>query len=515
MKTKRPVVLMILDGWGIGNQDDSNAVYLAQTPFLKRLEADYPTTQLTCSGPSVGLPEGIMGNSEVGHLNIGAGRIVYQDLLRIDNAIADGSFFKNSEIVKLMERLKQDQKGLHIMGLLSDGGVHSQLTHLLALLDLSKQVGLKAVYVHPILDGRDTPPDSGVQYLEKLYQYLNQTDAAKIATVCGRYYAMDRDNRWERIERAYQLYTGGKGAAYQDPITAIRSAYTAGETDEFVQPIVITRADGSPMATVADGDGILFFNFRADRAREITRAFTQSDFSQFDRGNPPDLAGYLCMTMYDENFELPMAFAPVHLSNILAEVISQHGLKQLRIAETEKYAHVTYFFNGGEEASFPGEERCLIDSPRDVPTYDHKPEMSAFAVTAELEKRLQRDAIDLVVVNFANMDMVGHTGVRDAAIKACRTVDQCVEKIVKQVLDQDGLLLITADHGNAETMVDRNGKVHTAHTTNPVPLILVDPKRRNVQLQEGILGDIAPTILDLMGIPKPSEMTGNSIILAP
>ncbi len=512
MTTKKPVVLMILDGWGIGDQDQTDAVFSAQTPFLDQLKKEYPATRLTCSGPAVGLPEGIMGNSEVGHLNIGAGRIVYQDLLRIDNAVSDGSFFENTVFLDLMATLRDNRKSLHLMGLLSDGGVHSQFTHLLALLEMSLKAGVEQVYIHPILDGRDTPPESGLGYLKQLAQHLDKINHGRIATVCGRYYAMDRDNRWERVERAYRLYTEGKGTPFSDPISAVQASYEKGETDEFVQPAAIVGENQKPVGTVADGDGIIFFNFRADRAREITKAFTQKDFSGFDRGNLPDLGGYVCMTLYDETFNLPMAFAPVHLENILGAVISSKGLKQLRIAETEKYAHVTYFFNGGEETSFPGEERCLIDSPRDVPTYDHKPEMSARAVTEELLKRLQEDRNDFIVVNYANMDMVGHTGVFSAAVNACATVNDCVEKIVTQVLKQNGILLITADHGNAETMLDSNGRIFTAHTTNPVPLILVDPDRRNISLNEGILGDIAPTLLALMGIPKPVEMTGNSLL---
>jgi 2,3-bisphosphoglycerate-independent phosphoglycerate mutase len=512
MDAKKPFLLMILDGWGMGKPDRSNAVFQAETPFLDQLKANYPATQLVCSGPSVGLPEGIMGNSEVGHLNIGAGRIVYQDLLRIDTAISDGSFYKNQVFLELMHRLKEHNKSLHLMGLLSDGGVHSQLTHLFALLSLSKQAGVKCVFVHPILDGRDTSPDSGVTYLESLIQYMDKIGHGRIATICGRYYAMDRDNRWDRVERAYCLYTKGQGQGCNDPIKAIRDAYKKGETDEFVQPVFIKGEDEKPMATVSDGDGIIFFNFRADRARELTRAFTHMDFTGFKRKTKPALTGYVCMTLYDETFDLPMAFAPAHLSQILGEVISQQGLRQLRIAETEKYAHVTYFFNGGEERSFPGEDRCLIDSPRDVPTYDHKPEMSAFAVTKELLKRLKSNTYDFIVVNFANMDMVGHTGVQKAAETACTAVDKCVQKIVEKTLAQKGILLITADHGNAETMRDEKGDIHTAHTTNPVPFILVSPDRLEVELNEGVLGDIAPTMLELMEIAKPDEMTGKSLL---
>ena len=512
MDAKRPAVLMILDGWGIGKLNDSNAIFEAKTPCLDRLKDEYPTTQLICSGPSVGLPEGIMGNSEVGHLNIGAGRIVYQDLLRIDNAISDGSFYENTVFLNLMSQLKNNKKSLHLIGLLSDGGVHSQFSHLLALLDLAKKAGVKRLYVHPILDGRDTPPDSGVKYLEKLIQYMGKIEYGQITTLCGRYYAMDRDNRWDRVERAYRLYTLGQGQGFHDPIDAIKKAYEKGETDEFVQPIVIMDSNQKPVARVSDGDGIIFFNFRADRARELTRAFTHTDFNGFERGKAPGLSGYVCMTLYDETFDLPMAFTPVHLSQILGAVVSQKGLKQLRIAETEKYAHVTYFFNGGEETSFSGEDRCLVDSPRDVPTYDYKPEMSVYMVTEELLKRLTSDRYDFIVVNFANMDMVGHTGVKKAAMAACEAVDACVAKVVNQVLAQNGFLIITADHGNAETMLDEEGHVHTAHTTNPVPLILVGSDRRDHKLNQGILGDIAPTVLELMGISQPEEMTGKSLL---
>ena len=513
MDAKRPAVLMILDGWGIGKLNASNAIFEAKTPCLDRLKDEYPTTRLTCSGPSVGLPDGIMGNSEVGHLNIGAGRIVYQDLLRIDKAISDGNFYENTVFLELMSKLRNNKKSLHLMGLLSDGGVHSQFSHLLALLDLAKKAGVERLYVHPILDGRDTPPDSGVKYLGKLIQYMDKIEYGKIATLCGRYYAMDRDNRWDRVERAYRLYTKSQGqGGFQDPIDAIKNAYEKGETDEFVQPIVMVDSGQKAVTQVSEGDGIIFFNFRADRARELTRAFTHTDFNGFDRGSKLDLSGYVCMTLYDETFDLPMAFAPVHLSQILGEVISQKGLKQLRIAETEKYAHVTYFFNGGEETSFSGEERCLIDSPRDVPTYDYKPEMSAYIVTEELLKRLASDAYDFIVINFANMDMVGHTGVKKAAMAACEAVDTCVAKIVDQVLAQNGVLMITADHGNAETMLNEEGHVHTAHTTNPVPLILVDSDRRDHKLNQGILGDIAPTVLELMGVSQPKEMTGTSLL---
>jgi 2,3-bisphosphoglycerate-independent phosphoglycerate mutase len=505
-------MLMILDGWGIRQADQANAVTLARTPNLDGLAADYSCTQLRTSGDAVGLPDGVMGNSEVGHLNIGAGRIVFQDLLRIDHAIRDGVFFANPAINKGIESALSKDKALHLMGLISDGGVHSQLRHLLALLDLAKQKGLVKVFVHAILDGRDTAPDGGQDYIAQLYQHIQQIGIGSIASICGRYYAMDRDTRWDRTEQAYRLYTQGQGKAEDDPVKAVQAAYARGESDEFIKPIVMTDSQGRPLACVEDGDAVIFFNFRADRARQITRAFNEEIFEGFERTRRIQLSDYVCMTLYDEHFNLPMAFPPEHLKAILGEVISEQGLHQLRIAETEKYAHVTYFFNGGEEKPFPNEDRCLIPSPRDVPTYDYKPEMSALQVTEEVLKRIASDQYDFIALNFANMDMVGHTGIIDAAIKAVETVDQCVGRIVKALQDKGGVLLITADHGNAETMREENGKSHTAHTTNPVRLILVDENRKGIPLAEGVLGDIAPTILDLMNIAQPSEMTGRSLL---
>jgi len=505
-------MLMILDGWGINPQSADNAVAIAGTPFLEKMIAAYPVTRLHTSGQAVGLPDGIMGNSEVGHLNIGAGRVVYQSLLRIDQAIADGSFAENQAITTAMDKAAANQGALHLMGLVSDGGVHSHLAHLTALLDKAKARGLEKVYVHAILDGRDTPPESGSGYVAELQSHLDQTGAGAIATICGRYYAMDRDKRWDRIQMAFYLYTQGEGTPAEDPVAAIKAAYDRGETDEFVKPIFLQDGKGGPLATVADGDAIIFFNFRADRAREITRAFTDPDFTEFERPALPRLSEYVCMTQYDELFTLPMAYPPVHHENILGQVVSEKGLNQLRIAETEKYAHVTYFFNGGEEEPFANEDRCLIPSPRDIPTYDYKPEMSAPAVTAEVLERINSDRYDLIVLNFANMDMVGHTGVLDAAVKACRTVDACAAQIVDRILAKQGTVLITADHGNAEEMVDAAGNPHTAHTLNPVRLILADDKRKSSQLKEGRLADIAPTILDIMGIEQPAEMTGQSLI---
>jgi len=511
----KPVLLMILDGWGLNAKTEGNAVAQAKTPILDRLMETYSHTRLQCSGRAVGLPDGIMGNSEVGHLNIGAGRIVYQDLLRIDISIQEGAFFENSVFNRLFSKVKENGSKLHLMGLVSNGGVHSQLTHLLALLKLAKKMSLQQVYIHAITDGRDTSPDSGITYLTQLSDAINGMGCGTVATICGRFFAMDRDNRWDRVERAYRLYTKGEGIAEQDSVKGIRNAYLRGETDEFIQPMVMTQGNGLPVATIEDGDGVLFFNFRADRAREITRALTEDRFDAFVRNPRPQLCGYVCMTLYDEGFSLPVAFPPIHLKNILGEVISNNGLRQLRIAETEKYAHVTYFFNGGEEKAFPLEDRYLIPSPREIPTYDLKPEMSAFDVTREVLTRIRSEAYDLIILNFANMDMVGHTGNLKAAVAACEAVNRCVGEIVPEVLSRKGIALITADHGNAETMIDDRGHTYTAHTTNPVPFILVDDGRRYVKLREGILADISPTILWLMEIEKPGEMTGNVLIDTP
>lgn len=512
MKPK-PCMLIILDGWGIREETEGNAVLSAATPFLDGLAVTYPSTRLNCMGKAVGLPGGIMGNSEVGHLNIGAGRIVYQDLLRIDRAIEDRSFMENSALNGVMSAVKSGETALHFMGLVSDGGVHSQLSHLLTLLEMARSKGLSKVFVHAILDGRDTPPQSGVQYLDTLQNYIKDNDFGKIATVCGRYYAMDRDKRWERVQKAYALFTLGTGAKAKDAVAAVKKAYAAGETDEFVSPIVMTGNTGRPVGPVRNGDGVIFFNFRADRAREITRAFTEDAFEGFDRGPVPELCHYVCMTEYDEVFDLPVAFTPVHLDKILGETISQEGLRQLRIAETEKYAHVTYFFNGGEEEPFPGEERCLIPSPRDVTTYDLKPEMSAPEVTREVLARIAADQYQFIVLNFANMDMVGHTGVMAAAVKACETVDNCVKRIVAALKDKGWAALVTADHGNAEKMMAEDGSPYTAHTLGQVRCILVDDDRRAAKLRdEGSLCDIAPTLLEVMGLSQPEEMTGRSLI---
>ena len=513
MTTKKTHMLIILDGWGIGADEPTNAVMAADTPFLDRLQRSYPSTQLRCSGQDVGLPAGIMGNSEVGHMNIGAGRVVHQDLMRIDKAIEDGSFFENEQLCAAMDTVAARGGALHLMGLVSDGGVHSQLTHLTALLDMARKKELSAVFVHAILDGRDTAPDSGVGYLQQVQDHIQAIGNGALASICGRYFAMDRDKRWDRVEKAYRLFTQGDGYRETDAVAAVQTAYRRGETDEFVQPVVLVDDHDHPVGPVKDGDGIIFFNFRADRAREITRAFTEKGFDGISCQLTPELSSYTTMTQYDEQFDLPMAFGPVHLEMILGEVLSRQGLHQLRIAETEKYAHVTYFFNAGEETPFENEDRCLIPSPRDVATYDQKPEMSAPQVADEVIKRLDSGKYDFIVLNFANMDMVGHTGVLTAAVKACETVDRCLEKVLNKLLGQGGVALVTADHGNSEKMVGVDGKAFTAHTTNPVRLLLVDDNRKTQRLREGRLGDIAPTLLELMNLEKPVQMDGQSLLL--
>ncbi len=512
MPRKKTCMLIILDGWGIGPAGRGNAVSIARTPVLDNLVQRYPATELACSGEAVGLPHGIMGNSEVGHLNIGAGRVVYQNLLRIDMAIQNGSFARNTVLVDAMQTVREKRTSLHLMGLVSDGGVHSHLTHLFALLDMAEGLGVPNVYIHAILDGRDTAPHSGAGFIQALQEYTQGGRKGKIATLCGRYYAMDRDKRWDRNEIAYRLYTAGEGRHETDPQQAIRNAYDRGETDEFVYPVALVDSSDKPIGTVSDDDGVIFFNFRADRARQIIRAFMDPEFTAFNRNTRPLVRRFVTMTQYDETFTLPIAFQPVHLEKILAEVVSRAGLRQLRIAETEKYAHVTYFFNGGEEKPFANEDRCLIPSPREVSTYDEKPEMSALLVTDEVLTRLRSDKYDLIVLNFANMDMVGHTGIIEAAVRACETVDQSIGRIAEQVKQAGGTLLLTADHGNAEKMLDENDRPYTAHTTNKVPFVLVDDSRAYVSLREGTLGDIAPTILDILDLEQPAEMTGRSLL---
>ncbi len=513
MEVKTKVdALIILDGWGALIQEKGNATVQAKMPFLNGLETHYPTTHLACFGDAVGLPDGIMGNSEVGHMNIGAGRKVYQDLVRINRAIADNTFFSNPALSMAMETARDQGKTVHLLGLLSDGGVHSHMNHLFALVDMAREKGVQNLAIHAILDGRDTSPKSGITYIKQLQTHLAKQGIGYIASLCGRFYAMDRDTRWERVEKAYTLYTSEAGENFADPVTAIEAAYKGGHTDEFVQPVQIIPPDmDASQSTIEDGDSLIFFNFRSDRAREITRAFTEIDFTGFQRKQMPHIEPFVCMTQYDETFPLEPAFAPQHLDHILGEEISRHGLNQLRIAETEKYAHVTYFLNGGDETIFPGEERIMVPSPREVETYDEKPEMSAQEVARQACEKIASGGIQFMVLNFANMDMVGHTGILSAAIKACETVDTCVQKVVQEIWKSGGTAMVTADHGNAEQMVNADGSPHTAHTLNPVRFILAGEKYRDVKLKEGILGDIAPTALKILNLPIPKEMTGTPL----
>ena len=507
---KKPVALIILDGWGLSESCENNAVCQAQTPFLDELTTSYPTSWLNASGLDVGLPDGQMGNSEVGHLNIGAGRIIYQDLTRISQSIAEGDFFTNPALLEALKCIREANGKLHLMGLLSDGGVHSHNTHLYALIELAKRNGVE-VCVHAFMDGRDTPPQSGANYLEQLETEMTRLEHGRLATVIGRYFAMDRDNRWDRVQRAWQAMTLGEGHPADSGVAAIQSAYASGQTDEFIEPQVIQQ-NGLPVGNINDNDGMIFFNFRADRAREITRSFTQPDFSEFERSKVPQFSTFVCLTEYDETFDLPIAYASDSYPNLLGEVVSNAGLHPLRIAETEKYAHVTFFFNGGVEAPFLNEDRALIPSPKDVATYDLKPAMSAVEVTDEMIRRINQGTYDLIIINFANPDMVGHTGILSAAISAMETVDCCVKRVVDALFEAGGCALLTADHGNCELMADAKGSPHTAHTTNRVPLILVDSDNRQADLQSGILADIAPTILNLMGLSVPQEMTGKNLI---
>lgn len=504
---KQPLLLMILDGWGLAPAGQYNAVSLAKTPNLDALFNKYPHTRLACSGAVVGLPDGQMGNSEVGHLNIGAGRTVYQDLTRITKAITDGDFFENPVLCKTMQTVKAKGSTLHLLGLVSDGGVHSHLKHLIALLEMAKRQGLTQVYVHAFLDGRDVGPQTAVGYLVELEAAMQRLGVGKIATVSGRYYAMDRDKRWERIQKTYDAMTNHAGSVYADAVSGVQASYAAGVNDEFVVPF-ITAAE--PEALVKAGDGMIFFNFRPDRARQLTRAFVDEDFQYFPRPQSARPVDFVCMAQYDETIKAAVAFAPEVLEDTLGAVLAAHHLQQLRIAETEKYAHVTFFFNGGEEEPNVGEDRVLIPSPK-VATYDLQPEMSAELVTDKLLTLLAADKYDVVILNFANPDMVGHTGVLAAAVKALETIDACVGRIIERVLQLHGTACITADHGNLEKMLDeKTGQPYTAHTTNPVPFLVVSEARHT--LQEGILADIAPTMLELLGIQQPAAMTGHSML---
>ncbi|MCZ7401555.1 MAG: 2,3-bisphosphoglycerate-independent phosphoglycerate mutase [Candidatus Methanoperedens sp.] len=502
---KRPILLMILDGYGLSNKKEGNAILSAKTPNLDRLFSTYPHSILEASGMSVGLPEGQMGNSEVGHLNIGAGRIVYQDLTRITKSIKDGDFYRNVTLIKAIENAKKNDSSLHLMGLLSDGGVHSHNTHLYALLGLAKKHGLGKVFVHAFLDGRDVPPKSALSYIADAEKKMKEI-GGKFATISGRYFVMDRDKRWDRVEKAYDAMTTGTGAVAESAAAAVQNAYARGETDEFVIPTVIT-GNNKRSPVISDNDSVIFFNFRSDRAREITRALTNDNFSDFKRKIYPH-THFVCMTQYDETFNLPVAYPAESLKNILADILSKGHLRQLRIAETEKYAHVTFFFNGGREEPFEGEERILVPSPK-VATYDLQPEMSAYPVTDEVEKAVSSGKYDVIILNYANLDMVGHTGVFDAAVSAVETIDNCIGRVEKAVSAAGGLLILTADHGNAEQMLDDSGGIQTAHTCDPVPFLFCDT---DATLKNGILADIAPTLLEILGIEKPGEMTGKSLI---
>lgn len=509
MKSKQLITLCILDGYGINEEARGNAVREANTPVLDGLFKKWPTAVLSASGMDVGLPEGQMGNSEVGHTNIGAGRIVYQELTRITKSISDGDFFTNEALLGAVEHCLEKGTSLHLMGLLSDGGVHSHNRHLYGLLRLAKKKGLKDVYIHCFLDGRDVPPDSGKAFVEKLESKISEIGVGRIATVMGRYYAMDRDNRWERVSKAYEAMVLGKGLEADCPITAVAESYKRDELDEFVKPTVIIE-NGLPKATVCENDSVIFFNFRPDRAREITRVFVDENFNGFERAKGFFKTYYVCFTQYDVTMpNVKVAFKPTSLSNTFGEYISKLGYRQLRIAETEKYAHVTFFFNGGLEKEYGGEDRALINSPK-VATYDLKPEMSAYEVADEAVKRIDSKEYDVIIMNFANCDMVGHTGVMNAAVKAVEAVDACVGKVCEAVERQGGIVLITADHGNSEQMIDyKTGGAFTAHTTNLVPLIGVG---LTCDIENGRLADLAPTMLDLLGEKIPGEMTGKSLV---
>ena len=506
--TKKPVMLIILDGWGIGEDYPGNAVKLGNTPNFDRLMKENPNSTLAASGLEVGLPVGQMGNSEVGHLNIGAGRVVYQELPRISKAIEDGDFFEKKEFLSAIENAKKNNSKVHIMGLVSDGGVHSHIEHLYGLLELMKKNNQDEVFVHVFLDGRDVPPTIGKEHVSQLLDKMDEKGVGKIATISGRYYAMDRDNRWERTELAYDAIVKGEGVIATDPVLSIEKSYESDINDEFMLPTVITE-NGSPLATVEDGDSIIFINFRPDRARQLTRAFLDKDFDGFERDKIEDLF-YVTMTEYDKTIEnTHVAYRSDAPKNTLSQYVSSKGLNQLKIAETEKYAHVTFFLNGGIEEPYENEDRSLIPSPK-VATYDLKPEMSAVEVKDEVIKRLNMDKYDLIILNFANPDMVGHTGIIPAVKKAVETVDTCLGEIIEVLEEKNGMALITADHGNSEKLLDDNNNPVTAHTTNRVPLILVG--KEDAKLEDGKLADLAPTLLELMGLEKPVEMTGRSLI---
>ena len=511
--SKKPVVLMVLDGYGITDKTEGNAIYMANTPVMDKLMAECPYVRGNASGLAVGLPDGQMGNSEVGHMNIGAGRIIYQDLTSITKAIEDGDFFENEAMLEAIENCKKNNSDLHLWGLLSDGGVHSHNTHLYGILELCKKQGFDRVYVHPFLDGRDTPPASGKDYVAALVDKMQEIGVGKVASISGRYYAMDRDNNWDRVEKAYAAMVYGEGVKAADPVQAVADSYAADVTDEFVVPTVVEK-DGKPVATIKPNDSVIFFNFRPDRAREMTHAFCDEQFDHFERANGFMPLTFVCFKDYDETIANKLiAFEKENIVDTFGEYLAANGKKQLRLAETEKYAHVTFFFNGGVEEPNKDEERSLVKSPA-VATYDLQPEMSAPEVSKRLNEAIASDKYDVIVINFANPDMVGHTGVIPAAVKAVETVDQCVGTAVEAIKKADGVLFICADHGNAEKMIDyETGEPHTAHTTNPVPFVLVNYDEAYTLREGGRLADIAPTLLEIMGLPQPAEMTGESLLL--
>jgi 2,3-bisphosphoglycerate-independent phosphoglycerate mutase len=509
----KPVVLLVLDGWGVNKKIEGNAIAAAKTPTYSNLIAEYPHTELLASGEAVGLPDGQMGNSEVGHLNLGAGRIVYQDSTRISKAIRDDEFFQNPVLLSAMRTAKEKQTALHLMGLLSDGGVHSRMDHIFAMFNMAKTQGITNIFFHAFLDGRDTPPSSAIQYVKQLEEHFVKIGIGRIATVSGRYYAMDRDKRWERVQKAYEAIVAGEGIRKFSAVEAIQQSYEHDRTDEFMLPaVIVDKKTSKQVATVRNDDVVIFCNFRSDRAREITRAMTDPEFKGFNRRLFPKLSMFVCLTTYDETFDLPVAFGPIRLTHILGEVLSNRGVQQLRIAETEKYAHVTFFFNGGEESPFPLEDRVLVPSPRDVATYDQKPEMSAREITDKLIERIASNRYGFILANYANPDMVGHTGIFGAAVKAVEVLDECLGRVLRAAEQAEAHVLITADHGNIEIMSDQTtGQPYTAHTTDPVPFIVTAKKLK--LRQSGILADVAPTVLELMGISIPAEMTGKSLIL--
>lgn len=511
--SKKPTVLMILDGYGLNDVEKGNAVKLANTPVMDKLMAECPFVKGYASGLSVGLPDGQMGNSEVGHLNMGAGRIIYQELTRITKEIEDGTFFENEALLKAIENCKANNSDLHLFGLLSNGGVHSHNTHMYGLLELAKKNGVKNVYVHAFLDGRDTDPKSGLGFVEEAEAKMKEIGVGQIATVMGRYYVMDRDNRWDRVEKAYNTLVEAEGVKASSAVEAVKQSYEKGENDEFVLPTIVEK-DGKPVATVKNNDSIIFYNFRPDRAREITRTFCDDEFTGFDRKDGRIKTTFIAFTEYDATIEnKAVAFHKTEINNTFGEYLSQNGKTQLRTAETEKYAHVTFFFNGGKEEPYAGEDRLLVNSPK-VATYDLQPEMSAFQVAEGLVNAIKSDKYDVIIVNFANPDMVGHTGVEKAAIAAVEAVDKCVGMAVEALKEVDGQMFICADHGNAEQLIDYNtGAPFTAHTTNPVPFILVNYDEAYTLREGGCLADIAPTLLEMMGMEQPVEMTGKSLLI--